>query len=389
MRILQVHTPHRHQGGEDAVVEQERRLLESHRHVVEQVLVENPVTAGAAAVAVLQAPWNRSAAQRVLRAARAFRPDVVHVHNTWFALSPSVVVALAKAGMPVVVTLHNFRTVCINALLLRRGKPCELCVASHPVHGIVHRCYRGSAVLSASAALTVSVPRHFGVWQRRVAQFLVLDQSAVDPLVAGGIPADLITVRPNFVSDEGPRPAPPSSSNEVVYVGRLSPEKGLPELLDAWRRTPPPGLRLSVYGDGPLRQRLADQPVAGVTFRGRVDRTDVGPMLRQARALIFPSTCREAGPLAPIEALAAGLPVVISHTVGMSHEIAEAGGGWATVDRPRSLDTALSQLLDDETINRAGIAARNLYLKRYSEAAALRSLEAVYQQVSYRHVTPA
>jgi glycosyltransferase involved in cell wall biosynthesis len=371
------------------VVEQERRLLESRRHVVEQVLVENPVTATAAAVAVLQAPWNRSAAQDVLQAAHSFQPDVVHVHNTWFALSPSVVVALAKAGLPVVVTLHNFRTVCINGLLLRRGKPCELCVNSHPGHGIVHRCYRGSVALSASAALTVSVPRRLGIWQRQVAQFLVLDQSAVGPLVAGGIPADLVTVRPNFVSDDGPRPAPPSSSNEVVYLGRLSPEKGLPELLDAWRRTPPPGLRLSVYGDGPLRQQLEERPVTGVTFRGRVDRPEVGPILRQARALIFPSTCREAGPLAPIEALAAGLPVVISHTVGMSHEIARAGAGWATGDAPRSLDTMLGHLLDDGGVNRAGISARNLYQERYCDAVALRSLEAVYQQVSYRHVTPA
>jgi glycosyltransferase involved in cell wall biosynthesis len=389
LRILQVHAAHRDFGGEDVVVEEERSVLTSHGHVVEQFLVENPTGAVQAAGAVLRAPWNPTAARKVLATARAFRPDVVHVHNTWFALSPAVVAALARDDMPMVATLHNFRTVCANGLLLRQGKPCELCVGSHPGHAIAHRCYRDSALLSTSAALTIGVSRRLGIWQRHVARFFVLDHAAVRPLVAGGIPADRITVRPNFVGDGGPRSTPPSASNEVVYVGRLSPEKGPQLLVEAWRNAAPPGLRLNVFGDGPLRPELEGRRVAGVTFLGQVDRTQIAAALRQARVLVFPSTCRESGPLAPIEAAAAGLPIVVSDLVGMAQELAASGAGWSVAAGDAgSLAAAMSRLADAQEVDRAGAAARNFYEERYGAAAALHALEGVYRQVSYRHVTP-
>ena len=388
MRILQVHARHREHGGEDVVVEQEAALLRSLGHTVEAFLASNPTDFRGSVSAVLRAPWNVQAAREVLAAADAFQPDVVHVHNTWFALSPAVMSRLARGRFPVVVTVHNFRTVCVNGLLMRDELPCELCVGTHPGHGVVHRCYRGSAVLSASAAMTIGVARRSGVWERDVRRFLVLDDAAVAPLVAGGIPADLITVHPNFVPAGEARPAPPSTSTDIVYAGRLSPEKGIQVLLEAWRRVAPDGVTLHVYGDGPLRAELEQRAVPGVQFHGRVSRDHVAAVLRSARALIFPSICREMGPLIPLEAAAAGLPILVSDLVGIAGCVEEAGAGWTmAAGDAAALADRLRVLNDDAEIDRAGEAARVLHGRRFGPETALRTLQTTYELASYRRVT--
>jgi glycosyltransferase involved in cell wall biosynthesis len=388
LRVLQVHTPHREFGGEDVAVEADRLLLESSGHTVEQILVENPRQAVATIGAVLRAPWNRSASTRVVDAALASRPDIVHVHNTWFALSPAVVRAVSAAGFPVVMTLHNFRSSCANGLLQRNGEPCTLCVGGHAGHAVLHRCYRHSAALSTSAALTIEVARRRRVWDD-VARYLVLDESAVPELVLGGIPADRITVRPSFVPPAAPRATPPSSSTDVLYVGRLSPEKGGDVLLRAWRMAAPSRLQLRVYGDGALRAELERWAVPGVSFLGRVPPAGVATALGQARALVFPSTCREAGPLAPLEAAAAGVPIVLSDLVGMATRVVAAGAGWASPSGdPAALAAALARLDDDEAVDRAGGAALAMHAEHYAPGPALVALERAYRQAHDRQVTP-
>jgi len=388
MRVLQIHNAHREPGGEDTVVEAERQLLASHDHVVEQFLVHNPTSAIGAAAALARSPWNRAAARGALQAARRFRPDVVHVHNTWYALSPAIFAALHRSGYTVVATLHNFRSVCANSLLLRNGESCELCVGSHPGHAIVHRCYRDSALQSVPAALTVGVARRLGVWSRYVDGFLVLDDGGVAPLVAGGVPEDRIEVRPNFVTDPGTRGSPPSDSQEVLYAGRLSHEKGVGVLLDAWARAALPRLRLSIVGDGDQRAQLQRQSSGNVTFQGRLGRAEVIEAMRGARCLVFPSICREAGPLAPIEAVACGTPVVMSESVGMAHRLTEAGAGWSVPPGdPGRLATTLGTLSDAPTVDRAGTAARALYHRAYGSASSIASLLEAYQRASYRRST--
>lgn len=382
MRILQVHNRHRQPGGEDAALAYERALLHERGHEVCSLTVANPEAAWATVRTTLKAPWNRTAARAVTEQAMRFRPDVVHVHNTWYALSPSIFPALSALRFPVVTTLHNFRTTCINALLMRDGEPCELCVGNGPGPGVRHRCYRGSAVLSSIAAATVVTARRRHVWEV-VSRFVVLDEGAVPPLVAGGIPIDRITVRPNFVPDPGARERPPSAGDEVVFAGRLSPEKGAEVLLDAWQADGPTGLRLTFYGDGPLRQALEGRHVRGVRFAGMVDAAELTAALLRARALVFPSTCREAGPLAPIEAAAAGLPLVISRDVGMAANVERRGAGWSVLRGDRkALAGALGRLVDDEAVDRAGAAARWLYLDRHGTEAAIRSLETIYASAS-------
>ncbi len=382
MRILQVHNRHRVAGGEDRVVERERDLLAARGHQVTQHVVDNPTGAWAASSALAQSAWNAPAARRVVAQAQRDRADVVHVHNTWFSLSPSVVHALARAPFPVVMTLHNFRTTCLNGLLLRDGQPCTLCVGTHPGHGIRHGCYRGSAVLSSAAAVALEVPRRRHLWERDVGAFLVLDESAVPLLAAGGIPQERMVVRRNSSPDPGPRPVPPSQGDVVLYAGRLSEEKGVGVLLDAWRRAPGSGLSLTLCGDGPLLESVERAHVPGVRVLGRVDPVTLREMMLSARALVFPSICHEAGPLAPIEAAAAGLPVLISSSVGIAGRLERAAAGWSvTSNDAEALAGALARLSDGVLVDDAGRAARRLYEVAHTDDIAAASLVEVYEAV--------
>jgi glycosyltransferase involved in cell wall biosynthesis len=381
VRVLQVHNRHRVAGGEDEVVERERMLLLARGHEVTQHVVDNPTGTVASARALAQAAWNVPAARRVVAQARHDRAEVVHVHNTWFSLSPSVVRSIARAGFPVVMTVHNFRTTCLNGLLLRDGRSCTLCVGSHSGPGIRHRCYRNSAVLSAVAATAVEVPRLRHVWQDDVNAFIVLDESVRPLLASGGIPSDRMVVRRNSAADPGPRPLPPSLSDDVLYAGRLSEEKGVRVLLEAWRRSPDRGLTLSLCGDGPLRAELEQAQVPGVHVVGRVDAATLRDRMLSARALVFPSICHEAGPLAPIEAAAAGLPTLISSSVGVSARLEQAGAGWSVpADDPVALAEAFERLTDAAGVDKAGRAARLAYEESHTDEVASTALVEIYER---------
>jgi glycosyltransferase involved in cell wall biosynthesis len=388
MRILQIHTSYRYKGGEDAVARAEAALLARAGHEVVPYLAENPQRPGRTAASMLASPWNPAEARRVRATARRARPDVAHVHNTWFALTPSVVAALDGIGVPVVMTLHNYRLLCANASLFRDGGPCQDCVGSHPWHGVRHRCYRGSAASSTAVAATIAVNRLLGTWDRRVRLFLALNDFARERFVAGGLPPDRVWVKPNSVGDPGPRPGRPSSSPTVLFAGRLTPEKGVGVLLEAWRRLGPAGLELVVAGDGPMRPALERRPPPGVRFLGQVGPEAVREWMLRSRALVFPSWLYEGQPMSVLEAFAAGLPVLASRLGGNVELVGALGDGWLAPARdPAALARRLAALTDDRMVDQAGARARRGYEERFSEPRNLQALEAAYRQASGRPAT--
>ena len=212
MRILQVHNRYRQLGGEDGVVASEADLLRHNGHEVVEHFVSNASSGAGAAAGLAVAPWNPVSARAVRRAVAEHAPDVAHVHNTWFTLSPSVLGALHRSKVPVVMTLHNYRLVCVNALVFRDGHPCTDCVGRSPWPGVRHRCYRDSAPQSAVAAATLSFNRARGTWVDAVDRYIAPSRGLRDTLIAGGLPAERFIVRPHAVADPGPRIRPPSSS---------------------------------------------------------------------------------------------------------------------------------------------------------------------------------
>lgn len=380
MRILQLHTRYRQPGGEDAVVGAERAALERAGHEVCQHLEENPGNAAAGAASLLASVWNPRSAHRVLDVIDRTRPDVAHVHNTWFASSPSVLSALRRRRVPVVMTLHNYRLVCANSLFLRDGVPCEKCLdRGRPWPAVRHRCYRNSRATSAIAATGIAVHRQLDTWTRLVDRFVVLSEFARHRMVRAGLPAQRLVLGSNFVDDPGVRSAAPARSSTVLFVGRLSPEKGVSVLLDAWAKAATGALRLDVIGDGPERARLEQAAPSGVEFLGRRDPAEVMRRLQQARALVIPSVWYEGQPITALEGLAAGTPLVLSDIGGLPEIVGGCVAGWVfPPGRADALAHRLEQLHDDKAVDSRGECARQRYLDAFTPSAAVTRLESLY-----------
>jgi glycosyltransferase involved in cell wall biosynthesis len=380
MRILQVHSRYRESGGEDSVVDAERALLRNAGHTVELHSASNSDRPIEAAVQLLAAPWNPASAAGVKAAVDRFEPDIVHVHNTWFALSPSIVPAIATRNVPVVMTLHNYRMTCINANLLREGAPCELCVGGSPWQGVRFRCYRNSLPGSFVATLTNSVRRASGSW-KQVTRFLALTAFARDIYSRAGLDPDRVSIKPNFVADPGPRPKPPSDSEVVVFVGRISEEKGADAICAAWDRARLSDLRLLMVGEGPMLEALRTRHPR-VEFVGWQDRDQVRSRMLGARALVFPSRAYEGQSVVLLESLAAGLPVMASDALPIRETIRTLPGDWIrTPGDTASWAEGLRLLTDDSAVDGRGLASRHAYDESFTPLHGLRNLETIYRSV--------
>jgi glycosyltransferase involved in cell wall biosynthesis len=381
LRILQVHNRYRQPGGEDAVVASEAELLRRAGHEVIDYHVSNPDGAAGAAANLALSPWNPLSARAMRDTVRARRVDVAHVHNTWFSLSPAVISTLHRANVPVVMTLHNYRLVCVNGLLFRDGKPCRDCVGRSPLPGVQHRCYHDSTVSSAAAATTIAFNRARGTWVKGVDRFIAPSHGLRDTLVESGLPADRVVVRPHMVANLGPRTDPPSSSSTVLYAGRISQEKGLDILLEAWARARPRTLELVVAGDGPLRLELESRGIDGVRFKGWLPAEEIRALMLSSRALVFPSVCFESFGATIVEAMSAGLPVLASAHGAPAEIVGQVGAEWlAAPGDVASWAERLERLGADVAIDAAGARGREIYASQYAPEQGIASLVDVYQE---------
>jgi glycosyltransferase involved in cell wall biosynthesis len=380
MRILLIHNYYQQPGGEDVVVANERELLQQSGHTVELHSVHNAAISGLAdkVHAFLHVTYNARARQAVAERLSRFSPDVVHAHNTFPLLSPSVYDACADANVPVVQTLHNYRTFCAAADLFRDGHPCDLCKDGRPYRAVWHRCYRGSLLGSAATAYMIAYHRHHGTWANKVARYIALSPFARAKFVEGGLPADRIVVKPNFTADPG---APGADRRfGALFVGRLGAEKGISQLLRTWSRVDYP---LRVLGDGPDRRNLTAIAPSNVTFEGRVERERVRAAMREASFLVLPSLVYENFPLAVVEAFANGLPVV-AYDHGAFADIIEDRVTGRLIE-PRNF-TALANAVTElaarpDVVQPMSHAARRRYERFYTPDRNLELLLGIYRQV--------
>ena len=378
MRILLVHNKYQQKGGEDAVVANEKALLEESGHVVESFTAHNSAISGLVAKfnAFRNVTYNEEVRRTVAERLKRDCPDVVHVHNTFPLLSPSVYDACADAGLPVVQTLHNYRTVCAGALLLRNGRVCELCLDGRPYRAVLHRCYRDSVVGSLAVANLIAYHNRHHTWATKVTRFIVLSSFARGKFIEAGFPSDRIVVKPNFVAD--PAPLRSHRREGILYVGRLSPEKGISYLIRALSRT---DITLRILGDGPEREALEAQASTNVVFEGNVAPQRVREAMQAAKLLVLPSICYENFPLSLVEAFANGLPVIASR-LGSLAEIVDddVTGRLVTPADPVALRAAIIELLDDPPRLKAmRLAARNQYERLYAAERNVGQLLAVYK----------
>jgi glycosyltransferase involved in cell wall biosynthesis len=325
MRILTIHNRYQIKGGEDECYEAEVRLLREMGHKVE-IYEENndKVSALGKLNIAARTVWSDEAYQTVkgLLASKPF--DVVHLHNFFPMISPSVYYAAKAEGVPVVQTLHNYRLLCPNALFFRDGQVCEDCLGQFiPYSGVVHGCYRNSKVASGGVATMLTVHRMMATWSKTVDLYITLTEFARQKFIAGGLPAEKIVVKPNFVSPE------PNVGNGcggyALFVGRLSVEKGLDTILKAWEHLGTQ-IPLKIVGDGPLADQVvaATKTLPQVEWLGRRTMSQVHDLMGEAMFLVFPSKWYETFGRVAIEAFAKGTPVIAAN-IGAIAELVDSG----------------------------------------------------------------
>ena len=306
MKIVVVHNTYQHRGGEDSVMEAEVALLSNRGHSVELFMRNNDAILNMTRASVAaQTVWSIHTGREFDALLRAFKPDVVHVHNTFPLISPAIYWVADRLGVPVVQTLHNFRLLCPQAMFLREGKICEDCLGNVPWRGAARGCYRDSKLQSAVLAGMLTLHRAVGTWQDKVTRYIALSEFGRSKFIAGGLPAERIVVKPNFADFEAPAE---SDRSGFLFVGRLSVEKGIDVLARAAGLISDATTR--VAGTGPEIVRL--EGAKGITALGSLSIDAVISEMSRSVALVLPSICYEGFPRTLVEAFASRLPAIAS-----------------------------------------------------------------------------
>lgn len=367
------------------MVEAERRLLEEAGVKVSQVIFENADLRESRSFAsdlllAASAIWSRAAERRVKAAIGANRPQVMHVHNTFPAASPSVYAAAAANDVPVIQTLHNYRFVCPAATAFRDGHACTDCVGrSVPWPAVIHACVRHSRPQSAVAAATLAGHRAGGTFSRGISGFVSLTSFQRDLMIRGGLPADRIRLIPNFLE---PDPGVGSDLRAgVLFVGRLAQEKGVTALLEASKVVP--GV-VRVVGDGPLAPLVEQADAEGhVLYLGRRTRASVVDELRSTIALVLPSVWFEGFPIVLLEAFATGTPVIASRIGSLAELIEDQWTGLLAEPNDASdlADRIRWATSHPDEMRRMGLNARQRYESRFRGQMHLAALFEAYALV--------
>ncbi|MGC1371669.1 MAG: glycosyltransferase family 4 protein [Candidatus Sulfotelmatobacter sp.] len=388
MKLLLVHNTYQQAGGEDAVFEQERRMLEDQGHQVISYCRSNWDVDSYHGLRRLslakRTVWASDTRREVLRLLKQEKPDLVHVHNTFVMVSPSIYSACCEAGVPVVLTLHNYRLLCPAATFFRDGKVCEECTISLS-RGIKHACYHKSYSASAVVALMIASHRLRRTWKNEVSCFVALTQFARDKFIEGGLPGEKIFVKPNFVD---PDPGGRAGDGEyAVFVGRLSPEKGVKTILAAWKRLPT-AIRMLIVGSGPeqtdLEAQVARDGLTNIHFQGQLPREQTFAAIRNARFAVIPSEWYETFCMAIVEAFACSKAVICSRMGAMQELVADGRTGLHFTpgdpeDLAQKVEWAWNHPAD---VRDMGAAARKEYESKYTAESNYPMLMEIYKRAT-------
>lgn len=374
MRIAFVHNYYRLRGGEDSSVEREAQLLEKKGHQV--VLWSKRSNDYLSIKNQIQVAAELSGSPRMHKEFSAFldsfKPDIVHCHNLFPVITTSIYDACRERRIPIVQTLHNYRSFCANALLLRGGKPCELCLNGNPYNSVLYSCYQSSRLKSFTLARMIASQRKENVFSK-VDSFIALSQFAKSKFVEGGFLESKIFVKPNFIDhDQDERIE--RDGNYALYVGRLSKEKGIGTLSEAWKNLKIP---LKVAGEGPLEHLLRDNP--NIEYLGNLVSSKVNQLMARARFLVVPTICYENFPLVLAEAFSFGLPV-LSSDLGSTGEIvtSEVGRKFRAGNAQDLSLKAKHMWNDKELIEKLSANALQRFKKDYTAEKNLDSLLKIY-----------
>ncbi|MDX8127153.1 glycosyltransferase [Methylomonas sp. OY6] len=385
MKVLLIHNRYQQAGGEDNVVTAEANLLAEHGQEVKLWCVDNkdlPSGLSGKISTAISTSYSADSLATAKDYLRRLKPEVVHVHNFFPQITPSIYDACISEGVPVVQTLHNYRLICPGAMLMREGKICEQCIRGTPYQAVWYRCYRGSKLGSLVVAHMVAKHRQKGTWSNKVNRFIALTDFAKSKFVQAGFPQDKIVVKPNFLHD------PYAGINRLartypgfgLFVGRVSEEKGIKTLLKAWSGLEGDAV-LKVAGSGPLEGLLHGKN--NIMVLGRQNASEISLLMQQAAFLVLPSEWYEGFPLVLVEALAHGLPILASRLGSMANIIEDGKTGvlFTPGDAKDLAEKAKWLLEHPKQVEQLGENARHVFLDKYTSEQNYAELMAIYEAV--------
>jgi glycosyltransferase involved in cell wall biosynthesis len=389
VRILIGHNYYQQPGGEDSVFRSHVAMLKSFGHevcVYERHNDEIKTDLMSRASHVVSLRYSKSSYTQVRSLIRSFKPDIAHFHNIFFVMTPAVLYACKDEGVPVIVSLHNFRLLCINGLFFRDNKPCEDCLHGSRISGLIHRCYRGSLVFSAAAADMTSYHWRRKTWENIVDTYIVATKFSYGKHVQAGIPADRMAVLPHFA--EEPPQGLCSAENRgeyALYAGRLSEEKGVDLLLRGWQKVKK--IPLWIIGTGPkqkeMEEYIKDHGLTNVKMLGFLESREYLKTLGQAKFLVVPSVCYENFPRVVADAYACGVPV-LANTLGTMEEIVEHGRSgllFTEGDAQNLADKAMEMVCDESKYKQFCANASQLYYEKYTPSKHYAGLMDIYKGI--------
>jgi glycosyltransferase involved in cell wall biosynthesis len=384
MKILILHNRYQGLGGEDTVCASETSLLRNFGHEVTEYIEDNKdASAEPAIIAAANAVWSWRTQQTLSQILHRIQPDIVHVHNTFLRMSPAVYYTCKKHRVPVVQTLHNYRLLCPQAAFFRNGHICEDCMGKMiPWPGFIHGCWRGSRAQTVVPVTMLTTHRWLQTWQKQVDVFIALSEFARTKFIEGGLPAEKIVVKPNSLAvDPGKRA---ENGAYALFVGRLSPEKGINTLLEAWRYLD--NIPLKIVGDGPLMPVVQELKhrynLERVEILGGRSHEDVLSLMKDARYLLFQSECYEGFPMTIVEAFACGLPVIGPDLGSVAEIIADDVTGLHFVPGdPNDLAAKVRWAWEHpDEMKRMGLATRQEYESKYTAKQNYQMIMEIYER---------
>lgn len=384
MRILTVHNHYQQLGGEDTIFQTECDLLESYGHQVIRYTKHNDQVKEMSSMALVQTTlWNRQVYQELRQLIRQKKPQVAHFHNTFPLISPAAYHAVKDEGVPVVQTLHNFRLLCANGLFFREGHVCEDCLGKAiPWPSVVHRCYRESQAASLGVTAMVKFHEFIKTWTQTVDTYIVYSQFALEKFLQNGIPNEKVEFKTNFLY-----PVPELGTGQggyALFVGRLSPEKGIGVFLNAWKKLHDK-IPLKILGDGPLAPQVkqAAQELSGVEWLGRQPLSKVYELMGEAKFVLITSEWYETFGRVGIEAMATGTPLIVSEIGALAELVEPHYNGFRF--RPGDSDDLVTQVEwifeNPEEFSRMRHSARADFEAKYTAPDNYRRLMEIYQLV--------
>lgn len=402
MKILIIHNKYLQHGGEDTVFNEEFNMLSKNGHSVRKLEVSNESinisSIFSKMIFFCKVLWNKQSNKIIEHEIREYQPDIVHVHNTFPLLSPSIYWKIKKMGIPIIQTVHNFRIGCSNGLLLRNNKPCELCINGSKINAVKNKCYKDSYLMTTNVVMMQKLHSIIGTFKRKIDRYIVLTKFTEEFLLKMNIDKNKISIKPNFVSEtQFHNVAAPFSndfnkykSNSFVFVGRISSEKGIEFLLKNFSEINQKNINLIIIGDGPLKSNLENRFKADtrIQWLGKLEKKEILDIVSNCVALILPSNFYETFGMTIIEAFSVGTPVIATNHGSLPYVVENHNDGLLfEFSNGKDLKEKIILLSENKQLRKnLSKNAINNFKKKYSEEVNYMELLKIYEQTINENV---